>query len=302
MLRERFEEAIRTDALLPELRESVAELSHNGSRARQVKRIVRRSGLARLLRLLTAVSIPPLWLEIAILHYRGSFQSPYMWIPVISLPAVMVSGLVSGLTRDERRSRSIFLPFALVMMVLGMVGTLFHLRGVKRQMGGFHNWKYNVMTGPPFPAPMQVMLTGALATAASLPPTQDETRRIVKLIHLINIPSYLLFGLEAGWNHWMGGYYNKAMFVPVTLSPTLAVIETASLANPRTARSWQLPLSALAVIAGLVGFSFHLWNISKRQSGWSWQSLFYGPPTAAPLQLTAQGIAGLLASYYEEHE
>jgi hypothetical protein len=302
MLREFYEETIRTEGLLPERRERAASLTNNGLKARQVKQIARRTGLARLLRLLTTISIPPLWAEIAILHYRGSFQNKYMWVPVLSLPIIMAGGIASALNRNERRARSTFLPFALAMMVLGAVGTFFHLRGVKRQMGGFRNWKYNVMTGPPFPAPMQIMLTGALASAASMPSTDNETQRLARFVHLINIPSYVLFGLEAGWNHWMGGYYNKAMFVPVTLSPTMVVTEAASLSGSRTARRWQLALSAIATAAGLIGFGFHLWNISKRQSGWSWQSLFYGPPTVAPLQLTAQGIAGLLAAYYEDLE
>jgi hypothetical protein len=302
MLRELYEDMIQTEGLLPDLRDAADELTRTGAKAKQIKRIAWRTGLARWLRLLATLSIPPLWSEIAILHYRGSFQSPFMWIPVASLPVIMAGGVASTLDRDERRSRAIFLPFALAMTALGLIGTFFHLRGIKRQMGGFRNWKYNVMTGPPFPAPMQVMLTGALATAASLPPAQDETQRLAKFVHLINIPSYLLFGLEAGWNHWMGGFYNKAMFVPVTLSPTLAAAEVAALTKRRRARSWLLPLSAMGALAGVIGFGFHLWNISKRQSGWSWQSFFYGPPVVAPLQLTAQGIAGLLAAYYEESE
>jgi hypothetical protein len=299
MVVDALREILLDEALLPELH---PHLPLNGGAQRRIDRTVRRVGLARLLRLLATVSIPPLWAEIAILHYRGSFQSRSMWIPLITLPVVMAGGVVSTLNRNERRSRSIFLPFALAMTVLGAIGTFFHLRGVKRQMGGFRNWKYNIMTGPPFPAPMQVMLTGLLATAASASPSRHETQRLVRLVHLINIPSYLLFGLEAGWNHWMGGYYNKAMLIPVTLSPALAATEIASLKNPRAARSWLLPLSGVGVVAGLVGFGFHLWNISRRQSGWSWQSLFYGPPSVAPLQLTAQGIAGLLAAYYEEIE
>ena len=69
-----------------------------------------RIGLARLLRLGVAGSIPPLWAEIALLHYRGSFQSRFMWIPVGGLPLVLVGGVAGGLISDERRSRAVFRP------------------------------------------------------------------------------------------------------------------------------------------------------------------------------------------------
>ena len=66
---------------------------------------LRRVGLARLLRPGLTLVIPPLWYEIALLHYRGAFQSRFMWVPVLSLPAVVSIGLVSSLQREDRRSR-----------------------------------------------------------------------------------------------------------------------------------------------------------------------------------------------------
>src|SRR5687768_878076 len=132
-----------------------------------MRAILGRVGLARLLRLGLTLAILPLWYEIAVLHYRGSFQSRFMWVPVLSLPAVMAGGVASGLKKEERRSRDLFRPFASLMTVIGTLGTFFHLRGIARQMGGFYNWKYNFVTGPPFPAPMQVALLGLLGTVVS---------------------------------------------------------------------------------------------------------------------------------------
>ncbi|MDQ4078947.1 MAG: hypothetical protein M3220_22230, partial [Chloroflexota bacterium] len=103
---------------------------------------LKRIGLARLLRLGVTGAIPPLWAEIATLHYRGSFNSPYMWLPVATLPAILLGGLSSTLVKGQERSRAIFRPFAWLMTLLGVIGTFFHLRGVQRQMGGFYNWKY----------------------------------------------------------------------------------------------------------------------------------------------------------------
>src|SRR5688572_5555669 len=132
-----------------------------------MRSVLRRIGLARLLRLGVTFAIPPLWYEIAVLHYRGAFQSKCMWVPVLSLPVVLAGGVASGLQKEERGSRDLLRPFAWWMTVMGALGSLFHLRGIARQMGGFYNWKYNVVTGPPFPAPLQVALLGLLGVTAS---------------------------------------------------------------------------------------------------------------------------------------
>src|SRR5688572_25650021 len=100
--------------------------------------LLRQVGLARLLRIGLTLGILPLWYELTLLHFRGAFQSRFMWVPVLSLPAVMAGGVASGLKKDEHRSRDILRPFAWLMTILGTVGTFFHLRGVGRQMGGFY--------------------------------------------------------------------------------------------------------------------------------------------------------------------
>lgn len=259
-------------------------------------------GLPRLLRLGVAGAVPPLWYEIALLHYRGSFHSRFMWIPVASLPLVVAGGAASVFVRDEGRSRAIFRPFAWLMTFVGAAGTFFHLRGIRRQMGGFYNWRYNVATGPPFPAPPQVALLGLLGVAASGAKrghrSRRETEALAQWARAVDALSYVLLGVESGYNHWIGGYFNKVMFTPVVLSPALALVHLGALARIRPAQAAEGPLSGVAVAAGLVGFGFHLRNISRRSGGFSWQNLFYGPPAVAPLQLTGQGILGLLAALF----
>ncbi|MGH2544434.1 MAG: hypothetical protein ACRDIB_16700, partial [Ardenticatenaceae bacterium] len=101
-----------------------------------------------------------------------------------------------------------------------------------------------------------------------------------------------------GYNHWIGNYFNKVMYTPVILSPLLAAVHLAALVRHRAARSLEAPLSAVALLAGLVGFAFHARNVSRRPGGLRWQNLFYGPPVVAPLQLTGQGALGLLAALF----
>ena len=270
--------------------------------------LLRSVGLARLLRLGLTFAIPPLWYEIAVLHYRGSFQNRFMWVPVLSLPAVLAGGVASGLQKDERSSRDILRPFAWLMTILGTVGALFHLRGVARQMGGFRNWKYNVVTGPPFLAPVQVTLFGLLGVVASqrvspgiLGSRHREEVNLVRWARWINSFSYLLVGIEAGYNHWTGNYFNRLMYTPVVFNPVIALVHVGALYRSRLAQTLELPLSALAALVGLVGFNFHIGNLLGRPGHVSWQNLFYGPPIMVPLQMTAQGLMGaLIALLYKQ--
>jgi hypothetical protein len=270
---------------------------------------IRRIGLARLLRLGLTLGIAPLWYELTLLHYRGAFQSRLMWVPILSLPAVMASGVASSLKKDERRSRDILRPFAWWMTILGTVGTFFHLRGVGRQMGGFHNWKYNIVTGPPFPAPMQVALYGLLGTVASrrisnspLRSKHGDERKLIRSARWINSFSYVLIGIEASYYHWTGDFFNRLMFTPMLLSPVLALVHLASLLRSRLAQTLELPLSILTTLVGIVGFSFHIGNILERPGRLTWQNLFYGPPIMAPLQMSAQGLLGTLLAVFSDEK
>jgi hypothetical protein len=272
-----------------------------------MRRILGRVELARLLRLGLTLAIGPLWYEITVLHYRGSFQSRFMWVPVLTLPTAIVGGVTSGFKKDERSSRDIFRPVAWLLTVMGTLGTLFHLRGIARQMGGFHNWRYNVVTGPPFPAPVQVALLGWLGTFASQHissnPFKSKHRdesKIIRRARCINSLSYLLVGIEAGYYHWTGNFFNRLMYTPLVLSPVMSIVHLASLWRSRLAQALELPLSVLTTFVGLVGFSFHIKNLLGRPGSLSWQNLFYGPPLMAPLQLTAYGALGTLLALFSK--
>src|SRR5688572_10724364 len=272
-----------------------------------MRAILGRVGLARLLRLGLTLAIPPLWYELTMLHYRGAFHSKFMWVPVLSLPVTIAGGVASGLKKDERRSRDIFRPVAWSLTVMGTLGTFFHVRGIARQMGGFFNWKYNVVTGPPFPAPMQVALLGLLGTVASgrisnnpFQSTHRDERKIIRRARWINSLSYLLVGIEAGYYHWTGNFFNRLMYTPLVISPIMSLVHLASLWRSRLAQALELPLSILTTFVGLVGFSFHIGNLLGRPGGLSWQNLFYGPPLMAPLQMTAYGALGTLYALFDE--
>jgi len=98
--------------------------------------------------------------EAALLHFRGAFQHPAMWVPVTVPPVTalcLACAALPGPARPRRtawrttRRTTRFLLDACTW--LGAIGMAFHARGIARQMGGWRNWSQNVLAGPPLPAP-----------------------------------------------------------------------------------------------------------------------------------------------------
>jgi hypothetical protein len=90
--------------------------------------------------------------EAALLHFRGAFQHPAMWVPV-SVPPVTAVMLASAALPGAPGPRRLTHALLKACTWLGMLGMGFHARGIARQMGGWRNWSQNVLAGPPLPAP-----------------------------------------------------------------------------------------------------------------------------------------------------
>jgi hypothetical protein len=91
--------------------------------------------------------------EAALLHFRGSFQNPFMWLPV-GLPPVGAALLgKAALEREAPRRRPLARAWLALTAALGLGGVGFHAFGVSRAMGGWRNWRQNLIDGPPIPAP-----------------------------------------------------------------------------------------------------------------------------------------------------
>ena len=104
--------------------------------------------------------------EAGLLHFRGAYHDPAMFLP-ISVPPV-AAGLLGDVALARRRKDRWFTRWWLrLTAALGLAGVGFHIFGVARNMGGWRNWSQNVLNGPPIPAPPS--FTGlALAGLAAL--------------------------------------------------------------------------------------------------------------------------------------
>jgi hypothetical protein len=124
------------------------------------------SRVARALGGVSAVALAGTSIEAGALHLRGAFQNPFMYAPVI-IPPIAATALATATliqSPEARRAAGVLLRLT---TWLGIAGTGFHAWGVHRRMGGWTNWRQNVLAGPPLPAPPA--FTGlALAGLAAL--------------------------------------------------------------------------------------------------------------------------------------
>jgi hypothetical protein len=110
--------------------------------------------------------------EAGLLHFRGAFHDPFMYLPVTVPPvaAALMGAAALGRTGRPRPMTRFWLRFT---ALLGFVGAGFHAMGVARNMGGWRNWTQNLLNGPPIPAPPS--FTGlALTGLAALGLMQDH--------------------------------------------------------------------------------------------------------------------------------
>jgi hypothetical protein len=118
----------------------------------------------RMLAGITSIGLLGTAAEAALLHFRGAFHDPFMYLPVTVPP--VASGLMAeaALGRPGRRPFTRF--WLRLTSMLGIAGVAFHTYGIQRNMGGWRNWSQNVLNGPPLPAPPAFAGLGLAALAA----------------------------------------------------------------------------------------------------------------------------------------
>lgn len=121
--------------------------------------------LAQGIVLVSALGVPFAMAEMAYSHHRGNFHRVPMYTPVILPPLFVVSALVYLLMPTGATSWA-FGAMGVLLVLMGLAGSFFHLQGVARQTGGFN--LDNVMVGPPLVAPLSFSLLGMLGLMALL--------------------------------------------------------------------------------------------------------------------------------------
>lgn len=120
----------------------------------------------RLLAGVTAAGLAGTVGEAGLLHFRGAFHNPVMYLPVTVPPVAAALTAAAAIKPNARTLPSARAALRLTAL-LGLIGVGFHANGIARNMGGWRNWSQNILNGPPLPAPPS--FTGlALAGLAAL--------------------------------------------------------------------------------------------------------------------------------------
>ncbi len=113
----------------------------------------------------TCVGLAGAVAEVGLLHLRGAYHNPAMYLPV-SIPPVAALSLACGTVGQSKRMRSLARLSLRLTALLGAVGTALHGFGVSRAMGGWRNWRQNLLNGPPIPAPPSFTALAAVGLVA----------------------------------------------------------------------------------------------------------------------------------------
>lgn len=101
---------------------------------------------------LSAAGLVGTSVEAGALHFRGAFQNPFMYAPVI-IPPIAAGTLATAAVTGSFGARKAAGSLLRLTGWLGIAGMAFHAWGVQRRMGGWRNWRQNLLAGPPLPAP-----------------------------------------------------------------------------------------------------------------------------------------------------
>ena len=313
--------------LFDELRED-AELAH---------REIREGRFQRSMALVTAFSAAVSGFEAYTQHQRGAFNDRWMWTPVwLAPPTVVAAGAA---LKSERTARRVLPAVAIVSLADGVLGFIYHLRGIKRLPGGFKAGQYNIAMGPPVFAPLLLCSVGTMGVFAGLlrrerpeertavgrarsglsslkpgskaePPVELPFARHVahgrfqQAMALTAASFAVIAGGEAYFEHLRGSFNQRVMWTPILVTPPMAAAAIGAAASGRVARRVLPFAAAAAFLDGLLGFCLHLRGI-KRMPGHFGNLRFnmtMGPPLFAPLLFTSVGLMGFIAALLRRGE
>jgi hypothetical protein len=147
------------------------------------------------------------------------------------------------------------------------------------------------------------LLARRVTTPARPVPMRDSTQieAARKLNGAAAVLSLAVLG-DSGLEHYRGLFSNRLMYLPL-LSSSLALSASAHGLGDRKPRPTRLrdAIYGLAALTGLIGSGMHVYNIGKRDGGFSWNNLFYGAPIGAPMALLLSGVLGMSAERVRDH-
>jgi hypothetical protein len=241
-------------------------------------------------------------------HYRGSFENPGMFAPLVSATLALVAG-VEGAAIGAARGRAFRKTAFRLSIGVGAAGLAFHVYNIFKRPGGL-SW-LNLFYGAPVGAPAALALAGLVGEAGER--IAEQPARAPRLFGLpagralAGLMSFALAGTvaEAALFHFRGAFQDPFMWAPVTLPPIAAgLLAKAAVEPPKKSHPLLRFWLRLTTLLGFAGMGFHAYGISRAMGGWrNWsQNVIDGPPLPAPPSFSALSLAALPALSLIEKE
>jgi hypothetical protein len=266
---------------------------------------IREGRFQRSLALIAGLSSALSGLEVLTEHYRGSYSQRVMYTPIILSPALLVAGIWGALNR--RAARTVLPIVSLIAIADGVIGFVFHLRGIKRKPGGWRVPIVNLIMGPPVFAPLLFAISGYLGLIASFLRREDDPRtpqmpsplraalparrglagrlarglshegitfgqhvregRFQKQLAAAAAISAVFSGFEALYSHYKNNFRYLAQWTPILLTPVIFVAGIGAIFSRTMARTLLPLVSLLAMLDGAVGTFYHVRGMLRRPGG-----------------------------------
>ena len=134
--------------------------------------------------------------------------------------------------------------------------------------------------------------TDGRASSVGSPVTLGAGRRLNRAAGTIALSVLIDNAME----HYRGDFHNPFMATPLLTSAASLAVSVHGVADGRGSSHAARDMTyAAAGIVGIVGTGFHIYKVTRRVGGFSWQNLFYGAPLGAPMAMALSGLVGFLA-------
>jgi hypothetical protein len=265
---------------------------------------IREGRFQRSLSLITAFSSLLSGLEVTYEHYIGSYSQRIMYTPVFLSAGLFIAGVWGTFSR--RVARVVLPIISLVTVIDGIVGFIFHVRGIHRKPGGWRIPVTNIIMGPPIFAPLLFAVSGLLGLIASMLRREDDpahsvlpviprslrpppawlgwlprkiTRegilieqnvregRFQRAMGVATALAALFSGVESLYSHYKNEFTYRIEWTPILLTPALIAAGIGTLWSRAIARTLLPVASALAILNGMLGFYYHARGVMRRPGG-----------------------------------
>lgn len=279
---------------------------------------IREGRFQRSLALIAGLSSLPSGWEVSTEHYRGSYNQRIMYSPVLITPLMFVTGVWGAISR--KAARRVLPVVSVITLVDGMLGFIWHVRGIARKPGGWRIPVFNLVMGPPVLAPILFAVSGYLGLLASLLRREDEpghsllpgiqplsgiwrlllphklARRGITLEQEIREGRFqrhlaatttiaaLCSGFEALYSHYKNNFTYKVQWTPILLTPVLMFASLGTIWSRRIGRTLLPIASILAILNGMIGSFYHARGLFRRAGGVKF--MLVNPPAGVLYRLT----------------